>query len=499
MAKSIRQVYYSVLYLAIAAFGIVSCTTTLKNYNPDKKFAVAYLQSDYTLMRNILEKKHPSLYWYTPRDSMDYYFDFYYKKIKDSMTENQFGWQAVAPLLNKIKCGHTSFSSSKKGELYSRKNFKGFPLGLKFYKDSMIVWGSIVPQDSVFSKGTIIQSVDGFTANQLKDMLFNCISMDGNESNLAYTLISNNFGYFYKSVMGYKDSFNVAYIDSIGRIINTKIQAVDYNDNGEKKYKKNKNNHEQKAQKLLAYRSLTIDSTNTYAVMTLNTFLEGKLTRFFKNTFSVLHHKKINNLVIDIRNNGGGSVNKFIVLNKYLSKSPFKICDTLFSNTKSLQPFTPYFKSGFLINLQLFLTGRRKSDGYFHDQLAEKYKYKPKKKNHFNGNVYVLINGGTFSASSMFVNSLKGQDNIFIIGENSGGGWYGNNGMIIPNITLPHTKLRVRIPLFRLVQSNHNDDNKGIGVVPDIFIPTDYQSIKERRDKKMETVIKMISEEGNSN
>ena len=62
MAKSIRQVYYSVLYLAIAAFGIVSCTTTLKNYNPDKKFAVAYLQSDYTLMRNILEKKHPSLY-----------------------------------------------------------------------------------------------------------------------------------------------------------------------------------------------------------------------------------------------------------------------------------------------------------------------------------------------------------------------------------------------------------------------------------------------------
>jgi hypothetical protein len=499
MVLKVMQQFRSILYLGIMVFGFASCTPSLKNYSPNKKFAVSDLQSDYSLMRNILEKKHPSLYWYTPKDSMDYFFDFYYNKIKDSMTENQFGWQVIAPLLNKIKCGHTSFLLSKKDQLYNSRNFKGFPLGLKFYKDSMIVWGSLIPKDSIFSKGTIIQSIDGLSANHLKEMLFDCISKDGEESNLGYTLLSNNFGYFYKSVTGSRDSFTVAYIDSVGRTLNTSIHTIDYYGADEKKSKNNKNKRQRKIEKLDAYRSLSIDSTNTYAVMTLNTFLEGQLTRFFKNTFSELRHKKINNLIIDIRNNGGGSVNKYILLSRYISKSPFKICDTLFSKVKSLKPYTSYFKSGILINMQLFVTGKLKSDGRFHEVSSERMRYYPKKKNHFNGNVYVLINGGTFSASSMFVNCIKGQKNIHIVGENSGGGWYGNNGMVIPNITLPNTKVRIRVPLYRLVQYNHNDEHKGTGIVPDIIIPTDHQFIKEGRDKKMEVVIKMISEEVNSN
>ena len=106
----------------------------------------------------------------------------------------------------------------------------------------------------------------------------------------------------------------------------------------------------------------------------------------------------------------------------------------------------------------------------------------------------MLINGGTFSASSMFVNCIKGQDDIYIVGENTGGGWYGNNGMIIPEVTLPHTKVRVRVPLYRLVQYEHKDENKGTGIIPDIMIPTDYQFIKDGKDKKMETVLKMIEE-----
>src|SRR5439155_25593211 len=81
-----------------------------KNYSPDKKYSREELQQDFTLLRNILEKKHPSLYWYTSKDSMDNYFDEGFKRIRDSMTELQFGWKILAPLTNKIRCGHTSFS-----------------------------------------------------------------------------------------------------------------------------------------------------------------------------------------------------------------------------------------------------------------------------------------------------------------------------------------------------------------------------------------------------
>jgi hypothetical protein len=68
---------------------LVSCAAS-RNYNPNKKYSKQQLQQDYTLLREILESKHPSLYWYTSKDSMDFYFDAGYNSIRDSMTELQF-------------------------------------------------------------------------------------------------------------------------------------------------------------------------------------------------------------------------------------------------------------------------------------------------------------------------------------------------------------------------------------------------------------------------
>ena len=107
---------------------LTGCFTT-KNFDPSKKFSKEQLQQDYTLLRNILEKKHPALYWYTSKDSMNYYFDSIYHVISDSMTELQFGWKVLAPLTNKIHCGHTSFSMSKGWNKSMRgKRVPSFPL-----------------------------------------------------------------------------------------------------------------------------------------------------------------------------------------------------------------------------------------------------------------------------------------------------------------------------------------------------------------------------------
>ena len=85
----------------IAVLLCTSCAVSKKNYDPNKKFSRQELQTDFLLLRNILEKKHPALYWYTPKDSMNYYFDSLYNNIADSMTELQFGWLVLAPLTQK--------------------------------------------------------------------------------------------------------------------------------------------------------------------------------------------------------------------------------------------------------------------------------------------------------------------------------------------------------------------------------------------------------------
>src|SRR5207249_12132861 len=109
----------------------------------------------------------------------------------------------------------------------------------------------------------------------------------------------------------------------------------------------------------------------------------------------------------------------------------------------------------------------------------------------FEGSGYVLTNGLTSSVSSLFCNAVKGQSNVTLVGEETGGGWYSNSGIMIPVIILPNTKLRVRLPMFRLVQYHHVP-TKGTGVIPDVYVGPTVESTKNNTDRKMEAVKQMI-------
>ncbi|MEO6453079.1 MAG: hypothetical protein ABIN97_03355, partial [Ginsengibacter sp.] len=168
-SKANKFVSFSKLFFLplIIIIYFTGCSVS-KNYSPDNKFSKDQLQQDYSLLRNILEKKHPSLYWYTPKDSMDKYFEQGYQNIKDSMTELEFAWKIIAPLTNKIHCGHTSFSMSTGWNKFIRdKRLPSFPLHLKIWADTMIVTANLNTQDSLIKKGTPITAINGIRTHDL--------------------------------------------------------------------------------------------------------------------------------------------------------------------------------------------------------------------------------------------------------------------------------------------------------------------------------------------
>jgi C-terminal processing protease CtpA/Prc len=216
---------------------------------------------------------------------------------------------------------------------------------------------------------------------------------------------------------------------------------------------------------------------------------------FFRRSFRELKKKNINNLVLDLRNNGGGKVAASTLLTKYITRKPFKVADTVYSVAHGLGPYYRYIKGGWFNNIEMFFISRKRKDGKYHLGHLEKKLYKPKHNNHFDGKVYVITSGPTFSASALFCNAVKGQSGITLVGEETGGGWYGNSGIMIPDITLPFTKTTVRLPLFRLVQYHHGPKN-GSGVLPDIYIGTDYKALIKAVDHKMELIRDMIFKTG---
>src|ERR1700754_398769 len=195
---------------------LYSCATT-NNFNPQKKYAVSELQEDYSLLRNILEQKHPSLYWYTPKDSMDLYFDQYYGSIKDSMTEQQFGWKVIAPLTDKIHCGHTSFGRSNAYNNWAAgKRQPSFPLFLKVWNDTMAVTGNLDRKDSVLKRGTLITSINGIKNTELINKMFGYMTEDGYANNVNYNRLSNNFACYHRNIMGISKTYRVTYLDDNG-------------------------------------------------------------------------------------------------------------------------------------------------------------------------------------------------------------------------------------------------------------------------------------------
>lgn len=427
---------------------------------------------------------------------MDIFFEKYYNAIKDSMTEQQFGWKLIAPLTDKIHCGHTSFAMSKAyNNRAVNKRLPSFPLFIKCWNDTMVVTNNLNRKDSVLKRGTLITSVNGLNNTALKQVMFNYMTEDGKANNVNYIRLSSNFPYYHRNIFGISKTYAVQYIDSAGAEQAINIPVFEPPKDSGRKNKavvaEKRDKQQTRQKRLLDKRSLAIDTTNNTAIITLNTFSSGGLRKFYRQTFRYIKKAGIKNVVLDIRSNGGGRINLSTLLTKYVSRTNFKVADTAFAVAKSLRPYTRYIKSGFINNLGLFFLTKKNKDGLYHFGRWERKLYKPKTVNHFSGHLYVLINGSTFSAAALFSNAVKGQPGIVLVGEDAGGGWHGNNGILIPDITLPNTHLRVRLPLFRLVQYHHAPKD-GRGVPPDIYIGTDYIAFIKGVDKKMQVVMEMI-------
>ena len=323
--------------------------------------------------------------------------------------------------------------------------------------------------------------------------MFHFMVEDGYSENVNFIRLSADFPYFHRNIFGLYKSYEVDYSDTSG---NNKTAIVPYFQPEQDTAKSKKpiiKRHEVKyshQEKLAFSRTLKYDSS--LALMTVNDFSKGHLRHFFRKTFREMRKKKTKNLVIDIRANGGGDIINSVFLTRYLRNTPFKVADTAEAVSNNLRPYSRYISHGFLNNIGLFFVTHKEKDGKYHFGYWERHTFRPKRKNHFNGNIYILTNGLTFSASSIFCNDVKGQQNIKLVGEETGGGWYGNSGIMIPDITLPNTKIRVRLPFFRLVQYQHIPV-KGTGVFPDVYIGPNWRDILNGVDTKLKVVKEMIA------
>jgi hypothetical protein len=489
--------------IVAAILFFTSCSVGKSSLSSAKKFSLADVQKDYSVFQGLLEESHPSLYWYTSKDSMDRYFDEGYLRLKDSMTEPDFR-KVLGYVAAKINCGHTTVRPSKNySTTIDSARLKVFPLSLKIWDDTVVVAANLIRKDSVLTRGAVVKKINERPVSEIVDTLSKYISADGYNLTHKWQTLSNRgyFGSIYTSLFGLSSKYNIEYIDSTGQISSTTIPVynpiTDTNNfartNLSSRRRQELSKRESKQLQFRAARSLRFDSANHIAFIDLNTFSRGsQIKKFLRSSFESFQKNKTGYLVIDVRGNGGGTVTNSTAITRYLAKEPFKVADSLYA-IKRKSKYGNYIENNFFNRLFMGLFARQKKDGYYHFGYFERHYFKPKKKNHFDGKVYIITGGNSFSATTLFVTSLMKQENVIIVGEETGGGAYGNSAWLIPEVTLPRTGVRFRLPLFRLV-IDKNIPKDGRGVLPEIEAKPTSEAIRKGRDYKLDTVMELIRE-----
>jgi C-terminal processing protease CtpA/Prc len=194
-----------------------------------------------------------------------------------------------------------------------------------------------------------------------------------------------------------------------------------------------------------------------------------------------------------VRANGGGSVGNSTMLSRYLTQQPFKIGDSLYAINKRSH-YGKYIQNNFFNKLFISFLTKRNKKGEYHFGYFERHYFKPKKKNHFDGKTYILTGGNSFSATILFTNSIMRQDNVTVVGEETGGGAYGNTAWLIPDFKLPETGVRFRLPLFRLV-IDKNILKNGRGILPEVESFPTQRVVALGADFKLDKALELIKKD----
>jgi len=473
---------------------LASCASVNKTYNPERKFSPQQLHQDYQIFQSILQERHPGLYWYSSKQKMDSIFEQGKNLLGDSLTETGFR-TVLSKVITQVQCGHTSIRYSKAFVTFNEKlkTKSTFPLSIKTWSDTIIA-ASNLPQTTL-KRSDMITAINGQPTAHLLDTMMQFVPADGNNIVAKSQLLSsaNYFGNLYLAVMGKSDQWVLDYIDSNGAAKQATLlmpKPARADSTRPEKKQRVKRIKKSSAEKRMDYRSMVWQDSNNYAVMRINSFSpKAHLKPFVRKAFKKLNKQQIQNLIIDLRLNGGGSISNSTFLTRFLIKKSFTICDSVYA-TASSSKFSRYIKNDFLLKayIRFFTTN---IDNHCRMLFLENRSYRPFVKRGYKGHVFMLSGGYTYSASTLVLNNIKGQDNITIVGEPTGGAAYGNSAMMIPDVTLPNTKLRIRLPIFRVV-INKNVPQNGQGILPDVYALPTPKAIREAEDYKMKAALDLI-------
>ncbi|AFL82492.1 periplasmic protease [Aequorivita sublithincola DSM 14238] len=522
--------------LFIASIIFTSCSS-IKKYNEQisKLHSPQELREDVDAAYNQLKKYHPRLYQYTPKEQMDFKFDSLKNAIKTPLSSRDF-YEKLAPVVGSVRQGHVSISppnikrSRKERKNYKDKAFAFNTMDFEYLENTL--WLTNAKGKESLLIGSEVAAVEDKTPKELIEKYNTLIASDGFNKTLFDGIVGSRFTRYYLKNNGFQDSIHVTFKNTDSIFTRTILwkKKKDAKENSKdsiandsidklvvKKLTKEERKAERTAERLKRkYNSKRgyIESKNEYtrtfdligadslvAYMKIRGFSNGNPEDFYAESFKTIDSLGVKTMILDLRNNGGGSLDEIDNLYSYFTETPYTLVEP--SEVTTRIPFLPSFVNNtspvFLKGLAIVfapviithnLLKTKKIDGTIYYRLKSSKEHKPNPQN-YKGKLYVLINGNSFSASSILSTQLKATNKATFVGQETGGAYNGTVAGIMKGYELPNSKIVMRLGLMQ-IETFYNVEPDGFGVTVDKEIIPTRADREAKRDPEIDWILNDI-------
>lgn len=400
-----------VLFLCSTAFG--------------QKLSPAQQISDFDDLCSKLESVHPDLYLYQSKKE----YENNKMKIKASMTDSikiSDFYLKIAPFIANIKDGHSMMLPPITSDFvsYVKKDGKTMPLRIKAVENVFVVDYPIV-MNSGFNEGDTIFSINGVDS---KDILKKAYDLWGSEKDngikeaAVNTYLSLLFWHMYRwddsyvFMVKHGNTIEKKHLEGVPQSMAMKVRRERQSKNKPESF------------------SCKFSSDYTQATLIIrNVYNEKALKEFCDSVFKEINYRKIPEIIIDMRNNTGGSSQCVERLISYFphpeyvlySKSQIKVSTYSKAYNKERHPEI-YSQICNIPDGELFVVK---------ESLIEDNR---KEANLYRGKIIVLVNNKTYSGASSFAHVMNKLGIASVEGETGCPTVYFGN--FLP-FTLPNSKI----------------------------------------------------------
>ena len=450
----------------------------------EKSFSADQLREELKMMKTTLEEAHPGLDVFSQRQDLQKLYSEIDSKLatKKEWTNVEFYRIANRMIAGMQDC-HMKFLPGHKYYPFFFNHTTVFPFIVRFdNQDQLFVAAA---QNDQY-KGKLLKSINGRPVEDIVSNLTSNMYVDG-RSKAGKEHVEQYFSAWYADYLDLSEEFHVELRDQQGNTEKVSLKGIDY---AQWKF----------LDSSLVYLEQNLSLSmleNNIAYLRIPSFMTGKkaFRKFLRESFAAIKESRTEQLIIDLRGNEGGNDREGMDLYRYLAKDKFKYYQDIKLAFRKVDDLTYSSNTWFPFPKILNVFIKKNEGGGYRWTLHKNFGTQRPAATAFKGDVWVLQDGLSLSATTEFLSRVTADKRATLVGTETAGAYkYDFSGTFL-FLNLPHTKITMANPMALYTMDVPELAEKNRGILPTIEVKRSAAGILKNRDEPLEIVLKKISGE----